>query len=60
MPALAANRVLFELGVPVAVQAGGDVQYLKDVPAESQWEIRTLLVRRRGPETYLPGSPTSH
>ena len=60
VPALAANRVLFEQGVPVAVQAGGDVQYLKNIPAESQWEIRTLLVRRRGPETYLPGSPASH
>jgi ATP-dependent Lhr-like helicase len=60
VPALAANRVLFEQGVPVAVQAGGDVQYLKHVPADSQWEIRTLLVRRRGPETYLPGSPASH
>jgi ATP-dependent Lhr-like helicase len=60
VPAISGNRVLFEQGVPVAVQAGGDVQYLKDIPAESQWEIRTLLVRRRGPETYLPGSPASH
>jgi ATP-dependent Lhr-like helicase len=60
VPGLAANRVLFEQGVPVAVQSGGDVLYLKDIPAESQWEIRTLLVRRRGPETYLPGSPASH
>jgi ATP-dependent Lhr-like helicase len=60
VPALSGNRVLFEQGVPVAAQAGGEVRFLKVVPAESQWEIRNLLVRRQGPETYLPGSVSSH
>jgi ATP-dependent Lhr-like helicase len=60
VPALSANRVLFEQGVPVAVQAGGEIRYLKDVPPEAQWEIRTLLVRRKGPEAYLDGSAASH
>jgi ATP-dependent Lhr-like helicase len=60
VPALSGNRVLFEQGVPVAVQAGGEVRYLRDVPAESQWEIRNLLIRRQGPEAYLPGSGASH
>ncbi len=45
-PALSGNRVLFEQGVPVAVQAGGDVRFLKEVPEKSQWEIRNLLIRR--------------
>jgi ATP-dependent Lhr-like helicase len=60
VPALSANRVLFEQGVPVAIQAGGEIRYLKDVPPEAQWEIRTLLVRRKGPEAYLDGSAASH
>jgi ATP-dependent Lhr-like helicase len=60
VPALSGNRVLFEQGVPVAAQAGGEVRFLKDVPAESQWEIRNLLVRRQGPEAYLPGSASAH
>ena len=59
VPALSGNRVLFEQGVPVAVQAGGEVRYLKDVPAEAQWEIRNLLIRRQGPAAYVPGSPGS-
>jgi ATP-dependent Lhr-like helicase len=55
VPALSANRVLFEQGVPVAVQAGGEVKFLQDLPAKSQWEIRNLLLRRQGPQTYLAG-----
>ena len=30
VPALSGNRVLFEQGVPVAVQAGGEVRFLKE------------------------------
>jgi hypothetical protein len=46
--------------VPVAVQASGEVRFLKDVPDRSQWEIRSLLVRRRDASAYLPDSPTAH
>jgi ATP-dependent Lhr-like helicase len=60
VPALSGNRVLFEQGVPVAVQAAGEVRFLKDVPESSQWEIRNLLVRRLGPEAYLSGSSAAH
>src|SRR5688572_9701408 len=60
VPALSGNRVLFEQGVPVAAQAGGDVRFLTDVPEHSQWEIRNLLIRRQGPEAYLAGSASSH
>jgi ATP-dependent Lhr-like helicase len=60
VPALSGNRVLFEQGVPVAVQAGGEVRFLKEVAEGSQWEIRNLLIRRRGSESYLPGSAASH
>ena len=58
VPALSGNRVLFENGVPVAVQTGGEVQYLKDVDEKSQWEIRNLLVRKQRPGGYLELSRT--
>ena len=60
VPALSGNRVLFEQGVPVAVQTGGEVHFLKDVPEKSQWEIRNLLIRRQGPGAYVPVSTASH
>jgi ATP-dependent helicase Lhr and Lhr-like helicase len=60
VPALSGNRVLFEQGTAVAVQTGSDVQFLKDVPEKSRWEIRNLLIRRQAPQTYLPGSGTAH
>ncbi len=60
VPALSSNRVLFEQGVPIAVQAGGEVRFLKDVAENAQWEIRNLLVRRQDPQKYLSGSSASH
>jgi len=60
VPALSGNRVLFEQGMPAAVQAGGEVRFLKEVPEKSQWEIRNLLIRRQGPGAYLVGSVSSH
>ena len=43
---LPGNRVLFENGVPVALQSGGDVRVLKPMDAAQEWELHTLLVRR--------------
>ena len=60
VPALSGNRVLFEQGVPTAVQAGGEVRLLRQVPASLQWQVRNLLVRRQSPAAYLPESPASH
>jgi ATP-dependent Lhr-like helicase len=60
VPALSRNRVLFEQGVPVAAQAGGEVHFLQDISEKSRWEIRNLLIRRQGPETYLPEPPAAH
>ena len=60
VPALSANRILFEQGVSTAVQSGGEVRFLREVPAGLQWQIRNLLVRRQGPASYVPESPASH
>ena len=60
VPSLSGNRVLFEQGVPTAVQSGGEVRFLREVPERLQWQIRNLLLRRQGPASYLPESPASH
>jgi ATP-dependent Lhr-like helicase len=60
VPALSGNRVLLEQGVPVAVQAGGEVRFLNVVPEKAQWEIRNFLIRRQAPGAHSPASTTSH
>jgi ATP-dependent Lhr-like helicase len=47
VPRLPGNRLLYEAGVPVAVQSGGEVRYLRELEAKVQWEVRNLLVRRQ-------------
>jgi ATP-dependent Lhr-like helicase len=53
VPRLAGNRVLFENGVPAAVQTGGEVRYLKPLDAKAEWEIRNLLIRKQKPGAYF-------
>jgi ATP-dependent Lhr-like helicase len=53
VPRLSGNRVLFENGVPVAVQAGGEVRYLKPLDAKAEWEIKNLLIRKQKPGGYF-------
>ncbi|MBW8832226.1 MAG: DEAD/DEAH box helicase [Burkholderiales bacterium] len=49
VPRLVSNRVLFEGGVPIAVQSGGDVHYLTPLDAGGQWEVKNLLLRKQRP-----------
>ena len=60
VPAIARNRVLFDQGVPVAVQAGGEVRFLRELPDHSQWQVRNLLIRRPGMPAPVPTSETAH
>ena len=53
VPRLPGNRLLFEQGVPVAVQTSGDVHYLKPLSAAMQWELKNLLIRKQWPGRYL-------
>lgn len=46
VPRLPGNRLLFEGGVPIAVQSGGDIRYLRDADAGLQWEMKKVLVQR--------------
>ena len=45
VPRLPGNRLLFERGVPIAVQAGGELRYLAALDERTQWEARKLLIR---------------
>lgn len=53
VPALTGNRVLLRNGVPAAVQAGEAVRYLQPVNAQSEWEVRNLLIRKQRAGSYL-------
>ncbi len=60
VPAISRNRILFDQGVPIAVQAGGAVQFLRDVPELSQWQISNMLVRRQSSSVSMSASGTAH
>ncbi|MEX2151291.1 MAG: DEAD/DEAH box helicase [Steroidobacteraceae bacterium] len=60
VPALSGNRVLFEHGLPVAMQTGGEVRFLREVPERLQWEIRNLLIRRQVSAAFVSSSAVSH
>jgi ATP-dependent Lhr-like helicase len=49
VPRLPGNRLLFEGGVPIAVQSGGEIRYLKELDTGAQWEVKNLLIRRQRP-----------
>ncbi|HMF07363.1 MAG TPA: ATP-dependent DNA helicase, partial [Methylocella sp.] len=45
LPALASNRLLYQDGVPIAVLAGGEVEFLIALDTASQWEHQKALLR---------------
>jgi len=47
VPALTNNRVLYRDGVPVAVHAGGQSEFIVALPPEKEWEARQVLLRKR-------------
>jgi ATP-dependent Lhr-like helicase len=49
LPALTGNRVIYRDGVPVAVLAGGKVQYLAEIEAAAQWDAQNRLLRSAAP-----------
>ena len=53
------NRLLCEAGVPIAVQAGGELCFLKLLDASGQWTARNLLIRRQRPGAFVEGAGTA-
>jgi ATP-dependent Lhr-like helicase len=43
--------------VPIAVQSGGDIRYLRELEAGVQWEVKNLLIRRQRPASYVVPPP---
>ncbi len=46
LAALAGNRFVLRDGVPIAVHAAGEIQWLVDLPLNEQWPVRNALLRR--------------
>jgi ATP-dependent helicase Lhr and Lhr-like helicase len=59
LAALTGNRLLYRDGVPVALFAGGEVQFLEILDASSQWEARKALLRSAvpAPSSTQPETP---
>jgi len=53
IPRLPGNRLLFERGVPIAVQIGGEVRYLATLDDGAQWEVKNLLIRKQRQASYV-------
>jgi ATP-dependent helicase Lhr and Lhr-like helicase len=45
---ITANRVLYRDGVPMAVLAGGEVQFLTELESAEMWQARKVLLRSAG------------
>jgi ATP-dependent helicase Lhr and Lhr-like helicase len=43
--------------VPIAVQSGGDISYLRELEPALQWEVKNLLIRRERPASYVVPPP---
>jgi ATP-dependent Lhr-like helicase len=46
LPSLAANRLLYRDGLPIATYAADEVRFLVELAEEEQWEAQTALLRR--------------
>ncbi|MGH8654511.1 MAG: DEAD/DEAH box helicase [Gammaproteobacteria bacterium] len=46
VPAFTSNRILYRDGVPVALQLGREVQIIVPLGGNTEWELRTALVRK--------------
>jgi ATP-dependent Lhr-like helicase len=50
LAALTGNRVLYRDGIPLALFAGGAVQFLQELDTAAQWQARKSLLRGAVPE----------
>jgi ATP-dependent helicase Lhr and Lhr-like helicase len=48
------NRIVFSNGVPVAVQCGDALQFLRELDAEHTWQAKMLLARKGRPASFMP------
>jgi ATP-dependent helicase Lhr and Lhr-like helicase len=53
LAALTGNRLLYRGGLPVALLAGGEVQFLADLDTAAQWGARKALLRGAVPASLI-------
>jgi len=53
LAALTGNRLLYRDGLPVALLAGGEVQFLEKLDERSEWEARKALLRGAVPASLV-------
>ena len=53
LAALTGNRVLYRDGIPLALFAGGAVQFLEELDTAVQWQARKVLLRGAVPEALI-------
>jgi len=53
LPALTGNRLLYRDGLPIALLAAGDVQFLETLDAASEWEAHKALLRCAEPASSI-------
>jgi ATP-dependent Lhr-like helicase len=53
LAALTGNRLLYRDGLPVALFAGGEVQFLETLDTATQWEARKALLRGAVPPSLV-------
>jgi ATP-dependent helicase Lhr and Lhr-like helicase len=53
LPALTGNRLLYRDGLPIAVLAAGEVQFLETLDAASEWEAHKALLRCAEPAPFV-------
>jgi ATP-dependent helicase Lhr and Lhr-like helicase len=53
LAALTGNRLLYRDSLPVALLAGGEVQFLETLDAPTQWEARKALLRGAVPPSLI-------
>ena len=49
LPSLSGNRLLYVDGLPIAVYAAGEVQFLEKLAPAQEWEARNAVLRRHVP-----------
>jgi len=54
--AISKNRVLYRDGTPIAIYKSGDITFLDKLDEQSQWQARTLLIRKHSPDRYIQSS----
>jgi len=53
LAALTGNRLLYRDGLPIALLAGGEVQFLEKLDERSEWEARKALLRGAVPASLI-------